>query len=224
MSKAIILLSGGLDSCVSLAMALESGINCEAITISYGQKHLLEIESARSIVKHYSLEKHLEFNLDLSSIGGSALTDHGIEVPKGELPDSSGDKKPKTYVPGRNIIFLSIALSFAEVRGADQIIIGANILDYSGYPDCRPDFLKSFQKMASLGTFKGINGNSIEINAPLIKMSKKEIILKGIELSAPLGLTWSCYDPSGKDPCKLCEACQLRRSGFEQAGYVDLII
>ena len=224
MNKAVVLLSGGLDSCVSLAIALKRGFDCSALTISYGQRHRREIESARKIVEFYSLREHKRIDINLSCIGGSALTDLNIEVPKDREPKSSGQQVPVTYVPARNAIFLSIALSYAEVIGANKIVIGANVLDYSGYPDCRPQFLEAFEKMASLGIAQSVFGAEFKIFAPLIEMTKKDIISTGVRLSAPLDLTWSCYDPQDNLPCHLCEACRLRASGFQEAGIDDLAI
>lgn len=223
MDKAVVLLSGGLDSCVSLAVALQKGFECSALTISYGQKHNREVQSAINIVNFYSLKEHKLIEINLPSVSQSALTDLNIKVPKDRGPQSSGQEVPVTYVHGRNAIFLSIALSYAECIGASNIVIGANVIDYSGYPDCRLEFLEAFEKMASLGTVSGVSGHNFKIFAPLIEMTKKEIVIEGVRLSAPLSLTWSCYDPEVDSPCHLCEACRLRAAGFDEAGVVDLV-
>ncbi len=217
--KGIILLSGGLDSTTVLAIAKAKGYQCYCLSFHYGQKQSIELDRAGKIAKSFAAARHLVLNLDLDKIGGSALTDD-IAVPK-DCKTEDGDI-PITYVPARNIIFLSHALAWAEVVDARDIFIGVNAVDYSGYPDCRPVFLEAFTQMANLGTKTGTQEEKkFSIHAPLIKMSKKEIILKGLELGVDYSLTHSCYDPDNEAACGRCEACRLRLKGFREAGISD---
>ncbi len=219
--KAVVLLSGGIDSTTTLAIAKHQGFQVYAISFRYGQRHALELECAKKIAAHFQVEKHLIFDLDFRKIGGSALTDN-LEVPKlRDLSNIAGDI-PVTYVPARNIILLSITLGWAETLGAYDIFIGANVLDYSGYPDCRPEFISAFENIANLGTKAGTEGNRFSIHAPLIRMTKAQIIQKGFELGVNYSMTISCYDPSpdGKS-CGSCDSCLLRKKGFLEAGIPD---
>ena len=208
------LLSGGLDSATTLAIAKREGFDCYALSFRYGQRHAAELDAARRVAKSLGAAKHVILDIDLREFGGSALTDD-IAVPKDRTPDSS---IPVTYVPARNTIFLSFALAWAEVLGAQDIFIGVNALDYSGYPDCRPEYIAAFQQLADLATKAGVEGSRLRIHTPLIRMTKAEIIRKGTELGVDFDLTLSCYDPSpaGK-PCGHCDACQLRAKGFAEA-------
>lgn len=222
--KAVVLLSGGIDSATTLAIAGTEGYELYALSINYGQRHLLEIECARKIAAFYNVKEHKIFNVDLRGIGGSALTSD-IEVPKDRDREDITHGIPVTYVPARNTIFLAISLSWAEVIGADTIFFGANILDYSGYPDCRPEFIHAFEIMANLATRAGVEGeNRFTIKTPLIAMTKAEIIKKGVELGVDFSMTHSCYDPT-KDgiACGRCDSCILRTRGFAEAGLNDPI-
>ncbi len=221
-NKAIVLLSGGLDSTTVLAIAQSQKYSCSCLSFRYGQKQDIELEKAKSICKAMGVKQHLILNLDLQSIGGSALTDK-IPVPKDrDFPDIEKDI-PVTYVPGRNIIFLSHALAWAEVIKASNIFLGINAVDYSGYPDCRPDFLRSFEQMANLGTKAGSQGKTFKFHAPLIHLSKKEIIKKGLSLGVDYSMTHTCYDPLHGISCGRCDACRLRIKGFQDAGLKDTI-
>ncbi|MCK4842603.1 MAG: 7-cyano-7-deazaguanine synthase QueC [Methylococcales bacterium] len=215
--KAIILLSGGLDSITVLAQAKKDGYKCYALSFDYGQKHNAELIAAKKIAKNYLVEEHKIINLGLGAIGGSALTDDHISV-----PDTLQGGIPVTYVPARNTVFLSFALGWAEVLNAHNIFIGVNAVDYSGYPDCRPEFIESFQQLANLATKTGVEGAEIKIHAPLIKLTKAEIIKQGTALGVDYKQTVSCYsaDHEGK-ACRVCEACRLRMLGFEQAQITD---
>jgi len=216
--KAVVLLSGGLDSATCLSMALKKGLDCYPLSISYGQVHSRELQAAEAICSHYGIElKRISINLD--DIGGSSL--YTGNIPKHDVEDI-GASIPSTYVPGRNAIFLSIALSYAEVMDAQKVFIGVNALDYSGYPDCRPEFIEAFQAMADKATKTALEGKTITIETPLLNLTKAEIISKGIKLDAPYHLTWSCYS-GGKKACGQCDACVLRLKGFEKAGYQDPI-
>ncbi len=218
--KAVVLLSGGLDSTTVLAIAKLQGFACNCLSFQYGQRQAVEVDRARRICKHYTVERHLVLRVDLDAIGGSALTTE-LEVPK-DRPFSAMDAEiPITYVPGRNILFLAHALSWAEVLGASDIFLGINAVDYSGYPDCRPGFLRAFEQMANLGTKAGVTGRPFRFHAPLLQMSKKEIILQGKELGVDYSLTHSCYDPKGDLACGRCDACRLRLQGFRDAGLLD---
>lgn len=217
--KAVILFSGGLDSTTVLAIAQNAGYSCYCLSFQYGQKQTVELKKAVRIAKANDVVKHLVLTIDLGKIGGSALTDD-IDVPKGR--DTDNDEIPITYVPARNTIFLSHALAWAEVLGAGDIFIGVNAVDYSGYPDCRPEFLEAFSKMANLGTKAGVcGGEGFTIQAPLLQMSKAEIVSTGIALGVDYAGTHSCYDPVDEKACGRCDACLLRLQGFHDAGLDD---
>ena len=220
-SRAVVLLSGGLDSATVLAEAAASGFEPYALTVEYGQRHQAEIDAARRVAKSVGVAKHVTTALDLRTFGGSALTDD-IDVPKDTALSEIGKDIPATYVPARNTIFLSLALAWAETLDANDIFIGVNALDYSGYPDCRPEFIEAFEKLAAVATKAGVTGSPIQIHTPLIQMTKSEIIARGIELGVDYGLTLSCYDPSADgEACGRCDACALRRKGFAEAGVPD---
>jgi len=213
--RAVILLSGGLDSATILAIAKREGFACYALSFRYGQRHDVELEAARRVAKHLGATEHVILDIDLRQFGGSALTSD-IPVPKDRPLD---DDIPVTYVPARNTIFLSFALAWAEVLGAQAVYIGVNALDYSGYPDCRPEYIAAFQRMADLATKAGVEGSQrLTIHTPLIEMTKAEIIKKGLELGVDFDMTLSCYDPDEHGtPCGRCDACQLRAKGFAEA-------
>ena len=218
MSKAVILLSGGLDSTTVLAIAKSQGYDCYALSFDYGQKQRSELESSISIAKKSNVIEHRIMKISLSDIGGSALTDQSIDVPK----YSESDEIPITYVPARNTIFLSFALAWAEVVGCQTIFIGVNALDYSGYPDCRPEFIEAFENMANLATKQSAEGDRIQIKTPLISMTKAEIIKKGLGLGVDYSETTSCYDANTLgEACGECDACVLRKIGFENANVQD---
>ena len=220
--KAVVLLSGGLDSATVLAIARSEGYELYALSFRYGQRHVFELEAAARVAARIGVADHRTAVIDLRVFGGSALTGD-IDVPKGRTADEMGLGIPITYVPARNTIFLSFALAWSEVLGSSDIFIGVNALDYSGYPDCRPEFIEAFEKMASLATKAGVEGRqALKIHTPLIAMTKAQIIKKGLELGVDYGLTSSCYDPSaaGK-PCGECDSCVLRRKGFEENGMED---
>lgn len=219
--KAVVLLSGGIDSATTLSIAKDSGYEVSAISFRYGQRHIFEIEAAKKIACEIGIKRHLIMDIDLSSFGGSALTSD-IPVPKKEKIENIGKEIPVTYVPARNIIFLSLALGWAEVLECTDIFIGVNAIDYSGYPDCRAEFIESFEKAVNLGMKSGVEGNRIKIHIPLISFTKAEIIKKGIELGVDYSLTHSCYDPDEKGrACGKCDSCLLRKKGFEEAGIED---
>jgi 7-cyano-7-deazaguanine synthase len=221
MKSALVLLSGGIDSATTLAIARDEGYRIYALTFNYGQRHEKELDSARLIAQKMHVVEHLIIDLDLKKIGGSALTD-SIDVPKGRSHGQMMQEIPVTYVPARNTVFLSIALAWAEVTGADDIFIGVNAIDYSGYPDCRPEFLKAFEKMANLATKAAVEENRhFTIMSPLINLTKSEIIKTGSEKGLDYGLTWSCYDPIEDLPCGRCDSCILRKKGFLEAGLID---
>lgn len=220
--SAVIIFSGGLDSTTLLAMARAEGSRPYALTFDYGQRHRFELEAARRIASRYKVERHLVYPLHLNWIGGSALTEEKLAVPKDRSAAEIGSGVPITYVPARNLIFLSIAAAWAEVLGAEEIHIGVNALDYSGYPDCRPAFIDSFQRTVNLGTAAGVGGRAVTIRTPLIDLSKAEIIRAGIALGVDYAETHSCYDPSPEGAaCGACDSCQLRRRGFAEAGVPD---
>lgn len=221
MKRAIILLSGGMDSTVALAYALSQGYEIVPLTIGYGQRHAREVKAAQEVVGFYKIEKHVVLDLDLGFLKTSALTSPDIEVPERE-EGKIGKDVPTTYVPARNIIFLSIAAGLAETESANRIFIGANAVDYSGYPDCRPEFFKAFQHALEVGTKTGVEGRTIKIEHPLLFLSKGEIVKLGMKLGAPLHLTWSCYKGGGK-ACGKCDSCVLRLKGFQEAGHRDQI-
>ena len=219
--RAVILLSGGLDSTTALAIAKERGFECYTMSFNYGQRTVSELVAAKKISAQFGAIKHIEVNLDMSEIGGSALTDHSIDVPVGEAIEQEADI-PVTYVPARNTVFLSIALGWAEVLNAQHIFVGVNAVDYSGYPDCRPEFIQAFENMANLATKSGVEGQKVHIEAPLIDLTKAEIIAQGVELGVNYQSTVSCYkaDDAG-NACGLCDSCILRKQGFEQQGFND---
>ncbi len=212
MNRAVILLSGGLDSATCMAIALEAGYDCHALSFSYGQRHDIELERAKAIAAKYKVPHKV---IEMPNFGGSALTDKSINIPKGGLTEDI----PITYVPARNTIFLSFALGYAEVISAHDIFIGVNALDYSGYPDCRPDYIAAFEKMANLGTKAG----NFRIQTPLINLTKAQIIERGLGLGVDYSLTISCYDPKDGAACGTCDSCRLRLKGFEEAGSKDPI-
>ena len=218
MNKAVVLLSGGLDTATALALAIRDGYECHTLSVNYGQRHQAELAAAQRIADMLGTRQHRVIALNLQTFGGSALTDPSIDVPT----EGAAGGIPITYVPARNTIFLSLALAWAEVLGAQAIVIGANAVDYSGYPDCRPDYLKAYEAMANLATRAAVEGNRLEIHAPLIRMTKAQIILAGIEAGVDFSLTVSCYqaDASG-GACGACDACRIRRAGFAAAGVHD---
>jgi 7-cyano-7-deazaguanine synthase len=222
MKKAVILLSGGLDSATCLAIAIDSGFSPYALSFRYGQRHEFELDSAKAVSKSMGVEEHVILDIDLRAFGGSALTDD-IEVPKDRDEANIANEIPVTYVPARNTIFLSFGLAYAETLGANDIFIGVNALDYSGYPDCRPQYIASFQHMANLATKAGVEGDSpINICTPLIDLTKSDIIKTGLNLNVDYGLTHSCYDPDQNGySCGHCDACNLRIRGFEKIGLSD---
>lgn len=219
--KAVVLASGGLDSTVTAAMAREEGAALYLLTIMYGQRHQIEIQRAQAMAAWLQAAEHKIFKLALHEFGGSALTGQG-DVPKRRSNQEGETGIPSTYVPARNTVFLSLALAYAEVVDADAIFIGANVLDYSGYPDCRPEFLQTFENAARLGTKRGVNGKPIKIHAPLLLLSKAEIIQRGRALGVPFEFTHSCYDPlDGGLACGRCDSCVIRLKGFRDAGCQD---
>jgi 7-cyano-7-deazaguanine synthase len=220
--KAVCLLSGGLDSSTCLALARREGFECYALSFDYGQRHRVELEAAARVAQTLGAARHVVAHIDLRQIGHSALTDD-LAVPKGRSVEDMSQGIPVTYVPARNTIFLSFALAWAEVLEAPHIFIGVNALDYSGYPDCRPEFIAAFERMANLATKAGVEGRlPIRIHTPLIRLSKAEIVKLGRELGLDFSLTHSCYDPDPQGrPCGQCDSCLLRRKGFEEAGIAD---
>jgi 7-cyano-7-deazaguanine synthase len=219
--KAVVLLSGGLDSYTAGAIASEAGFELYALTVKYGQRHAHEILASRKVAEALGVKAHREMSVDLSAIGGSALLGDG-EVPKNG-PDPG--VIPATYVPARNTVMLSLALAWAEVLGASDIFIGVNALDYSGYPDCRPEYIDAFENLARLATKAGVSGREFHIQAPLIALSKSEIIRRGMALGLDYGITHSCYDPGPHGlPCGQCDSCVLRAKGFEEAGFKDPLL
>jgi 7-cyano-7-deazaguanine synthase len=217
MSRAVVLLSGGLDSATALAIARARGDDCHTLAVDYGQRHRAELEAARRVSAALGAREHRELRVGIGELGGSALTDTSIPV-----PDKGGAGIPVTYVPARNTVFLSLALAWAEVLGAERIVIGVNAIDYSGYPDCRPEYIAAFQRVARLATKSGVEGHPLEIDAPLIAMTKAEIIRRGSALGVDYALTVSCYraDESGR-ACGNCDSCRLRREGFAAARIED---
>jgi len=220
--KAVVLLSGGMDSTTVGAIALSRGFDVHGLTFRYGQRHQAEVEAARRVAERLGIRRHVVLDIDLRAFGGSALTSD-LDVPKDTPIDEIGQRIPSTYVPARNTIFLAFALGWSEVLGASDIFRGANALDYSGYPDCRPEFIQSFQTMANLATRAGVEGGRrLTIHTPLIALSKREIIEQGLALGVDYGITRTCYDPSAKGAgCGRCEACILRLKGFQEAGIED---
>lgn len=210
-----------MDSATSAAIARADGYDVHALSIRYGQRHAVELEAARRVAAQLGISRHLVVDLDLRAFGGSALTAE-VEVPKDTPLERIGAGIPPTYVPARNTIFLALALGWAEALGARDIYIGANALDYSGYPDCRPEFIAAFERMANLGTRAGVEGDGFQIHTPLISLTKREIVLRGLALGVDFGLTSTCYDPAPDGAaCGRCEACILRRKGFAEAGAED---
>lgn len=225
MKKAVCLLSGGLDSTTVLAIAQEQGYEVYALSFRYGQRHTIELEKAQAFARERAVARHITLDIDLRQFGGSALT-ADLAVPKTERFEDLGHGIPITYVPARNTVFLSFALGWAETLGAQDIFIGVNALDYSGYPDCRPEFIEAFERLANLATKAGVDGHQrLTIHAPLMHMDKSQIVLRGTELGIDFAQTSTCYDPSPQGaPCGHCDACLLRAHGFEQAGLRDPLI
>jgi 7-cyano-7-deazaguanine synthase len=221
MKRAVCLLSGGMDSAVSTAEAIQAGFEVHALSFDYGQRHSIELEAARRVAAHLRIRDHRIVTLDLRAIGGSALTS-AMDVPKDRAAEAIGTGVPATYVPARNLIFLSFALALAETIQAQTIYLGVNAIDYSGYPDCRQEFLDAFERVAEKATAAGAQrGVRFAIAAPLVKLDKRGIVLRARELGVDLGLTHTCYDPVQRKACGRCDACQLRLKGFEQAGLID---
>jgi len=217
--RAVVLLSGGLDSATAAAIARDEGFEVHALTVAYGQRHAREIDAARVVARAVGAIRHIELEVDLAVFGGSALTAQ-IAVPKDRAIDRG--EIPVTYVPARNTVFLSLALGWAEVLGARDIFIGVNALDYSGYPDCRPEFIAAFERLAAVATKAGVEGRAFRVHAPLLTMTKAQIIRRGLELGLDYGVTISCYDPTPAGrPCGHCDSCQLRAKGFAEAGVAD---
>lgn len=223
--KAVVLLSGGADSTTALAVARQEGYATYALSFRYGQRHRYELECAAKVARHFNVVEHVTFDVNIGAFGGSALT-ADIEVPKNRPIQDMEREIPVTYVPARNTVFLSIALAWAEVLGANDIFIGVNALDYSGYPDCRPEYIEAFEKMANLATKAGVEGRQeLRIHTPLIQLTKAQILLLGQSLGVAYGLTSSCYDPSELgEPCGQCDACSLRLKGFREAGFADPLV
>lgn len=216
--RAVVLISGGLDSATAAAMACAEGFACYALSFDYGQRHRVELDAAAAVARSLGMREHRVFRLDLRQFGGSALTDDAIDVPQ----SSAGEAIPVTYVPARNTVFLSLALAWAEVLEARDIFIGVNAVDYSGYPDCRPEFVQAFEAMANLATRAGVEGRGFHIRTPLLHLSKAEIIRTGVRLGVDYGLTLSCYDPDAQGrACGRCDSCRLRAEGFRAAGVAD---
>jgi 7-cyano-7-deazaguanine synthase len=214
---AVVLLSGGLDSATTLAIARAGGFRCHCVSFRYGQRHIAELDAARQVARALAAAEHRVMGVDWGGIGGSALTDASIPV-----PESPGEGIPVTYVPARNTVFLAIALGWAEVLGARDLFIGVNAVDYSGYPDCRPEFIEAFERLANLGTRAGVEGDRFRVHAPLIRATKADIVRRGIALGVDYSITVSCYqaDAAGR-ACGRCDSCRLRRAGFEAAGVAD---
>jgi 7-cyano-7-deazaguanine synthase len=225
MKPAVVLVSGGLDSAVTLAAASAKGFTAYALSFDYGQRHRIELKAAARVAESLGAREHRVAQIDLRIFGGSALTDD-IAVPKDRSPGETGHGIPITYVPARNTIFLSYALAWAEVLGSADIFIGVNAVDYSGYPDCRPEFLRAFEDLAAVATKAGVEGTTrLKLHAPLLRLSKSEIIRKGAELGVDFALTHSCYDPpSSGAPCGRCDSCRLRARGFAEAGAMDPLV
>jgi 7-cyano-7-deazaguanine synthase len=223
LKRAVILLSGGLDSATCLAIARDEGFETHTVAFRYGQRHQYELQRAQLLSEKLNATSHRIVDIDLAQFGGSALTDAAIDVPKSESVESIGEAIPVTYVPARNTVFLSLSLAFAETVDAKDIFIGVNSLDYSGYPDCRPEFIQAFEQMANLATKAGVEeSQSLKIHTPLIDLTKAEIIARGMELGVDYGLTLSCYDPGDAGrPCQHCDACLLRARGFATNGIQD---
>jgi 7-cyano-7-deazaguanine synthase len=219
--RAVVLLSGGLDSSTCLAVARSQGFEAHCLSVDYGQRHRGELARARRIARALGAKDHRTVKVELSAFGGSALTDRAIAVPKGRSPSRMSREIPVTYVPARNTVLLALALAHAETIGAGDVFVGVNAIDYSGYPDCRPAFLRAFERVARLATKAGISGRPLRIRAPLVRLSKAEIVRLGTRLGVPYRLTQSCYDPVRGRACGRCDACVLRRKGFARAGVPD---
>ena len=221
MKKAVCLLSGGLDSSTCLLLAKREGYACYALSFDYGQRHKVELEAARRVAVAIGVERHLITKLPLTAFGGSALTAE-IAVPKSRTADEMGHGIPVTFVPARNTIFLSFAVAWAEVLGSSDIFLGVNALDYSGYPDCRPEYIEAYQRMATLATKAGVEGRKLTIHTPLLHLGKSQIVQLAAALGLEFSLTYSCYDPGPSgEPCRQCDACLLRQKGFEEADIED---
>ncbi|MFQ3587147.1 MAG: 7-cyano-7-deazaguanine synthase QueC [Fimbriimonadaceae bacterium] len=219
--RAVVLLSGGLDSATVLAIARHQGFECHALTVSYGQRHRAEIDASRRVSRSLGAASHLEIDVPLRTFGGSALTDD-IDVPKDRTEGEMTAEIPVTYVPARNTVLLALALAYAETKRAFDIFVGVNAVDYSGYPDCRPEFVAAFEQLANLATKVGVEGQRIRIHAPLVHMTKTEIVRCGLELKVDYGLTHSCYDPDPDGrPCARCDSCQIRMKAFADLGMTD---
>ena len=220
--SAVVLLSGGLDSATAAAWAAREGFSLSALSIDYGQRHRVELDAARAVARALGIADHVVLPVDLAAFGGSALVDAAIPVPKGRDEAAIASGIPATYVPARNTVFLALALAMAETRGADAIVLGINAVDYSGYPDCRPEYLAAFAHMATLATKAGVEGRPLEFLAPLVDLTKEAIIRLGLSLGLDYGLTTSCYDPGADGrPCGSCDSCRIRAAGFTAAGAVD---
>jgi 7-cyano-7-deazaguanine synthase len=224
--RAVVLLSGGLDSYTAAAIAKTEGFELYALTIAYGQRHVREVESARAVARALACTRHLELPIDLRAIGGSSLTsDASVPRDRDLSATDAATDIPSTYVPARNTIFLALALAWAEVLEASDIVIGVNALDYSGYPDCRPEFIRAFESLATLATRAGVEGGRVRVNTPLINLTKAEIIRRGLALDLDYALTHSCYDPApAGEPCGRCDSCALRARGFAEAGVADPLV
>lgn len=224
--RAVVLLSGGLDSYTAAAVANSEGFELYALTIAYGQRHAREVESARAVARALACTRHLELPIDLRAIGGSSLTsDASVPQDRDLAATDIPTNIPSTYVPARNTIFLSLALAWAEVLETSDIVIGVNALDYSGYPDCRPEFIRAFESLATLATRAGVEGGRFRVHTPLINLTKAEIIRRGLALGLDYGLTHSCYDPTAEGaPCRRCDSCALRARGFAEAGVPDPLV
>jgi 7-cyano-7-deazaguanine synthase len=219
--RAVVLLSGGMDSATAGAVAREQGFELYALSFRYGQRHAIELNAAKRVAQWLGARRHVVLEIDLQALGGSALTGD-LQVPKDTPLEQIGNGIPATYVPARNTIFLSFAMGWAEVLEATDIFIGANALDYSGYPDCRPEYIEAFERMANLATRAGVEGRRLRVHTPLIALTKAEILKLGQRLGVDFGLTWSCYDPTPQGrPCGRCDACLLREKGFREAGMED---
>lgn len=222
MPSAIVLLSGGLDSATCLAWALRDGFSAHALTVDYGQRHAVEIDRAKALALELGATSHRVVNLDLSFLAGSALTDRAVNVPKAKTRAELTAGVPSTYVPARNTVLLSLAMAWAESMGSKDVVIGVNAVDYSGYPDCRPEFLRTFESLARCGTKTGQEGEPWRVHAPLVELSKAEIVRRAVAWGVPYGSTISCYDPGvGGVPCGECDACLIRAAGFRDAGVED---
>ena len=219
--RAVVLLSGGLDSSTALAVARHQGFEAHCLSVDYGQRHKDELVAARRVAAALGAKSHRVARVTLSAFGGSALTDAAIAVPKDRRDADMAADIPVTYVPARNTVLLSVALAWAEVLGANDVFIGVNAVDYSGYPDCRPAFLRAFERLARVATKAGVEGSHLRVHAPLLRLSKKGIVRLGTRLGVPYALTVTCYDPRRGRACGRCDACQLRRKGFEEAGVPD---